>query len=57
MISTGQSSKTTWASTVAAPHTDSLLVNGIEALTPNERQDYNALKNRLALLQQTDVDC
>lgn len=36
---------------------DDLLVNGIESLTGNERRNYNALKNRLALLQKIDVDC
>ncbi len=36
---------------------DNLLVNGVAGLTPNEKRNYFALKNRLALLLKTDVNC
>ncbi|WP_045224394.1 sulfatase-like hydrolase/transferase [Methyloterricola oryzae] len=34
-----------------------LLVNGVSALKPQAKRNYQALKDRLARLQQSDVDC
>lgn len=49
--------KTTWASAVAAVKNNKLLVWALNSSRHNEKRNYNALKNRLALPQKTDVDC
>lgn len=36
---------------------DDLLVNGVAGLTPRAKRNYQSLKDRLAALQKSDVDC
>ena len=36
---------------------EDLLVNGVAALNPQAKRSYQALKNRLAILQKSDADC
>jgi hypothetical protein len=36
---------------------DDLLANGVQGLSPQAKRNYDALKNRLAALQKSDVDC